>query len=196
VEEYTMNRPRKARKLPTFLTEAELRQFYTVFNMKDPIDLRNFAIVRLMADAGLRISEALHLRVVDVDLESGRLFVLEGKGKVDRYVYLGKDDCVLLKRVLKQKRDSSKYLFTTATGNPLHPSYFRSAIKRYNEDAAVNKNVHPHTFRHTFATHLYKKTKDIRLVQVALAHSDLSTTMIYTHVEDDRLEAAMKALRD
>jgi site-specific recombinase XerD len=190
-----MKRTKKARKLPTYLTEAELLQFYSIFDMKDPIEFRNFVIVRLMADTGLRISEALHLRTNDINLETGRLFVCEGKGRVDRYVFLGEDDCALVRRVLKAKKDSSEYLFTTESAKPLHPSYFRSAIKRYNDQAAIAKNVHPHTFRHTFATHLYKKTKDIRLVQTALAHSDLSTTMIYTHVEDDRLEAAMKSLR-
>lgn len=190
-----MEHIRRTRKLPTYLTEAELLQFYSIFNLKNPIEFRNFVIIRLMADAGLRISEALHLRTNDIDLESGRLLVCEGKGKVDRFVFLGAEDCAFVSQVLKAKKNSSKYIFTTESSKPLHPSYFRSAIKRYNDHASITKNVHPHTFRHTFATHLYKKTKDIRLVQTALAHSNLSTTMIYTHVEDERLEAAMKSLR-
>ena len=86
-------------------------------------------------------------------------------------------------------------LFTTLEGKLLSDRYLRVMVKRYGTKAGVLKDVHPHTLRHTFATDLYRETKNIRLVQKALGHADLSTTMIYTHIVDDELEDALKTFR-
>jgi integrase/recombinase XerD len=99
-----------------------------------------------------------------------------------------------LRRWRAQRPQSANgLLFTTLKGTPIHASALRAMVKRRGTKAGLrHKDVHPHMLRHTFATELYRQTKDIRLVQKALGHSDLSTTMIYTHIVDEDLEVALK----
>ena len=120
-----MNMARRPRKLPVVLTRLELEAFMSSFNTKDEIGFRNSLIVRLMSDCGLRIAEVLNVRVADLNVSDGKLLVKEGKGKVDRYVYIGQGDCDLLQRWIDEKSISSDFLFTTKTGGHIHPSYFR-----------------------------------------------------------------------
>jgi len=91
--------------------------------------------------------------------------------------------------------ENPKHLFTTRNGDPVSHRYVQKMVDNYSEKAGIDKNVHPHTLRHTFATDLYRETGKIRLVQKALGHADLSTTMIYTHIVDEELEGAMKSFR-
>ena len=93
------------------------------------------------------------------------------------------------------KKPESKLLFTTLGGKKINDRYLRAMVKRRVKKAGVTKDVHPHTLRHTFATDLYRDTKNIKLVQKALGHAALSNTMIYTHIHDEELESAMKSFR-
>ena len=148
-----------------------------------------------MLNVGLRSSEVLHISVVDLDWISNKLLVKQGKGKKDRIVWINEDDLEIIKE-WKEIKPSSPVLFTTLKGNKINDRYLRAMIKRRAKKAGITKDVHPHLLRHTFATDLLRSTKNIRLVQKALGHASLSTTMIYTHVYDEELESALKAFRN
>ncbi len=183
-------------KLPEILTKGEREKIFTETDPRTPIGLRNLCILRLMANAGLRVSEALSLEMADIEWVTGKLKVRQGKGKKDRFVWINKDDLNLLIKWREMRFGNNDLLFTTKSGGPVYDVYMRQLMKRLRKKAGINKNIHPHTLRHTFATDLYRKTKDIMLVQKALGHSDISTTMIYTHIVDDELEEAMRNLRE
>ena len=191
----------RGRKLPEFLTAEERRALLRQPNLRAPTGLRNACLLRVMVNAGLRASEALSVRLRDVNWTTGRLTVRQGKGRKDRVLWLAEEDLAMLGR-WRERREALELsdkgptrLFTTLGGGPILDRYLRAMVARVAAKAGIEKRVHPHTLRHTFATDLYRETKNIRLVQKALGHSDLSTTMIYTHVVDDELEDALKNFR-
>jgi integrase/recombinase XerD len=182
------------RTLPEVLSPDERAALLKQPNKRAPTGLRNLCLIQLMLNVGLRASEALNLQPGHIDCNSGKLTVKQGKGRKDRILWLGENDLALIRR-WKEKRPESKWLFPTLAGNQLDARYLRQMVKRLAGKAGIGKDVHPHMLRHTFATDLYKETKNIRLVQKALGHADLSTTMIYTHIVDEELEDALKSLR-
>jgi len=143
--------------------------------------------------------QAVALAWKDVDLNSGKLMVRQGKGAKDRTLWLGEEDLVLLRhwreRQAKDVTGDRTAIFTTLAGRPVSVRYVQAMVKRYAARAGITKGVHPHTLRHSFATDLYRETKDIRLTQKALGHANLATTQIYTHLVDEDLEAALKSFR-
>ncbi|MFW5987932.1 MAG: tyrosine-type recombinase/integrase [bacterium] len=215
---------KRKRKIPEILDIDEQKKLLNVFNIRYPTALRNKAMVRLMLTAGLRLSEAINLRWDNINFRAGKLKVEEGKGRKDRQLWLGENTLNLLgewrerqSKVLEEKgqENNENLVFTTLAGNKLNQVNVRKMVYRYAEKAGVQeevtkhyrdkeghnlqetykeKKVTPHTLRHTFATDLYRDTKDIRQVQKALGHSDLSTTMIYTHLVDEDLQRDMEAL--
>lgn len=182
------------KRLPETLNESEIRTLLSQPNKRARTGLRDLVMIRLMLNAGLRASEALSLTVRDLDWRSGKLTVKRGKGDKDRIVWLNEDDLEIL-RAWREKKPESRLLFTTLNGQKINDRYLRAMVKRRAKKAGITKDVHPHTFRHTFATDLYRDTKNIRLVQKALGHAALSNTMIYTHIYDEELESAMKSFR-
>lgn len=184
----------RPKRLPEVLTDNEQVRLLEQPNPKCKTGLRNLCMIRIMLNIGLRASEVIFLKVKDVEWMSGKVCVRQGKGNKDRVLWLGEDDLNLL-RQWREVKPESEYLFTTLQGNTLNDRYLRAMVKRLGEQAGICKDVHPHMCRHTFATDLYRETKDIRLVQKALGHSDLSTTMIYTHIVDEELEEALKSFR-
>jgi len=188
----------KAKRIPEVLTGDEVKALLAQPNPCYPTGLRNLCLMRVMLDAGLRASEVLKLTVFDIDWRSGKLKVVEGKGKKDRILWVN-EDCLVLLQQWREKRpagdNKTNLLFTTLDGTSIDDRYLRRMVKRYGEKAAIAKDVHPHMLRHTFATDLYSQTKNIRMVQKALGHSDLATTMIYTHIVDDEMEAAMRGFK-
>ena len=185
---------RKARRLPEILTGEEQTRLLEQPNPECKTGLRNLCMIRIMLNIGLRASEVIFLKVKHIDWMSGKVYVRQGKGNKDRVLWLGEEDLELL-RQWREVKPESEYLFTTLKGDTLNDRYLRAMVKRLGEQAGISKDVHPHMLRHTFATDLYRETKDIRLVQKALGHSDLSTTMIYTHIVDEELEQALKFFR-
>jgi len=188
------------KKLPEFLSKDEQYALLEQPNMRYPTGERNHLIMRLMLNAGFRLSEATNLKWIHIDLMSGKVMVREGKGAKDRTLWLSEKDLMYLKkwkeRQIEATSKNPEYVFTTLKGKRLNNRYVRDMVYRYTEKAGIKKNVSPHTLRHTFATDLYKESKhNIRLVQKALGHSDLSTTQIYTHLEDEELEDALKNFR-
>jgi len=188
-----------AKRIPEVLTEEEQRALLAQPNRRYPTGERNHLMLRLMLDTGLRLSEAIHLRWRDLDLMTGKLHVKQGKGAKDRILWIGEEDLELLRkwreRQAKVVGKTPEYVFTTLDGKPLQPRYVQAMVARYAKRAGIQKRVHPHTLRHTFATDLLKAVKNVRLVQKALGHANLSTTQIYTHIVDEELEAALKSFR-
>lgn len=183
----------RPRRLPTVLTPAEAVALLRVANPRYRTGHRDRCLMQLMLHAGLRAAEVLALTVYDLDWLSGQLTVRQGKGKKDRILWLNEPVLDDLRRWrARRPAQAQGLLFTTLKGTPIHASALRAMVKRRSGKAGLTKDVHPHLLRHTFATELYRQTKDIRLVQKALGHSDLSTTMIYTHIVDEDLAAALK----
>jgi len=183
------------KKLPDPLTPDERAALLRVPNRRYLSGLRNLVMMRIMLDAGLRCAEVLALRVAHVDLNTGKLFVREGKGKKDRALWLNPDTIELLREWRERREHQSELYFTTRDGGPINSRYLRAMMERYSERAGLNRHCSPHTLRHTFATDIYKQTRNLELVRRMLGHRFLSTTAIYLHVADPEVEEAMKSFR-
>lgn len=188
------NNNRKPFRIPVSLTAEEQQMLLKAPNPKCPTGLRNLCMLHLMLNLGLRASELLNLKVNDIDWMSGKLMVRQGKNKRDRTLWLNEDDLELLRK-WRAKKPESQLLFTTLKGGQISDRYLRAMVDRLAKKARIEKNVHPHTLRHSFGSDLYKQTKDLRMVQKALGHANIQTTTIYTHIIDDDLEEALKRLR-
>lgn len=185
---------RRKRRLPKTISRDEAAALLAAPNTRAPTGLRNRCILELMYRAGLRVGEALALAPRDVDLSSGTIRVLDGKGG-DGTGYF--DDSVRpwLDQWLRVRRDHARRdspLFCTLAGDPVSVRYIEAMVKRMAKRAGVTSTVTPHVLRHTFATELLDEGANIRQVQEALRHSDVSTTMIYTHVLDTQLRSLIR----
>jgi len=188
----------RAKKLPVFLTVEEQKRLLMQPNLRYPTGERNYLLMKVMLAIGLRLNEALSLRWKDVDLLSGQVMVRFGKGSKDRALWFSEDLIELLRHWKKRqiKRvGSCELVFTTLHGTKLFQAYAREMVYRYRRKAGIEKHISPHTLRHSFATDLYRKTHNIRLVQKALGHANIQSTTIYTHLVDEDLEKALKNLR-
>ena len=189
----------RRKHLPVTLSEAEQVALLAQPNSRYPTGERNFLLLRLMLDTGVRLAEAAALRWVHVELATGKIMVIEGKGAKDRALWVSGELLARLQawreRQLSGCGEAPLHVFTTLGGKPLQHRYIQAMVQRYSQRAGISKRVSPHALRHTFATDLYRESKNIRLVQKALGHADLSTTMIYTHVYDAEVECALKRLR-
>jgi len=183
------------RRLPDTLNNQERAALLSQPNKKARTGLRDLAMIRLMLNAGLRSSEVLNILVEDIDWISGKLIIRHGKENKDRIMWLNEDDLEIIKE-WKEIKPSSPILFTTLKRKKINDRYLRAMVKRRAKRTDITKDVHPHLLRHTFATDLLRSTKNIRLVQKALGHASLSSTMIYTHVYDEELEVALKSFRN
>ena len=181
------------------LTPEEQAALLAQPNPRYPTGERNRLMLSLMLNTGLRLSEATGLQWRDLDLNTGRLFVRQGKGAKDRTLWIGEEDIDSLGGWKQRQADEigkeCLHVFTTLRGDAVSNRYVQQIVKRYSEKARIRKNVHPHCLRHSFASDLLRKSHNIRLVQKALGHADLSTTMLYTHVYDEEVEAAMRVFR-
>jgi len=197
----------RPKKLPTILNESEIQALTAQANPRYVTGHRNRVMLQLMLSIGLRLAEVVGLRWDDVDFLSEILMVREGKGMKDRTLFIkdnnwrGVDDKTALQewkqRQTKELGELPEHVFTTMSkgsrGNQLSDRYVQAMIRRYSSRAGITKKISPHTLRHTFATGLYKHTKDIIVVQQALGHSDLSTTMVYVHLASSDLEQALSS---
>lgn len=195
---------RKGFKIPEVLTENEQTALLAQPNPRYLTGQRNQLMLKLMLDTGLRLSEATALRWKDIDLDGAdpdgtTLMVRQGKGRKDRKLWIGAADVEILRRWKARQAEeidrAVDHIFTTLQGKPVSGRYVQQMVKRYAARAGIDKHIHPHTLRHSFATDLYRDTTNIRLTQKALGHSNLATTQIYTHIVDEELEGAMKSFR-
>jgi integrase/recombinase XerD len=186
--------PRLGRALPKSLTEDDVVALLQAPDIDTALGLRDRAMLELMYATGLRVSELVRLAGVQVNPRQGVLRVT-GKGSKDRLVPLGEEASDWLDRYLKASRPvllgsrSTPFLFVTARAAPMTRQAFWYLIKRYAVVAGIGKPLSPHTLRHAFATHLLNHGADLRVVQMLLGHSNISTTQIYTHVARARLKA-------
>lgn len=186
------------KKIPDILTAEEQERLLDQFNLRYITPHRNKVMIKLLLNSGLRLAEMTDLKWKHINLISGQIKVVEGKGSKDRMVYV--DDSMLEDLKVWRERQlegwgETEYVFTTRTLNQLDGKAVRKMIKIYTEKAGIDKSITTHSLRHTFASDLLRDSKNIRIVQKALGHSDISTTQIYTHIVDDELEDAMKTLR-
>lgn len=183
----------RPKRLPKVLTADEQRALVAQPNPRYLSGLRNRCMIRVMLEAGLRAGEIIALRPEHLDMRTCRLFVREGKGAKDRVLWVT-DVLRDLIGTWLERRPESEWLFPTRGGGQINTRYLRTMVKHYAVKAGIPEaeRVTPHVLRHTFATDLLRETKNIRLVQKALGHSDVSTTMIYTHVFDEELEEALR----
>ncbi len=191
----TMNleSPKVWSRLPQTLSLREVETLLGKPDREDSLGLRDRAALELLYATGVRVSELIHLKMADINLEVGYLRCL-GKGKKERIVPLGSHAREALKSYLDKGRErlvrekDTKELFVNRFGNPLSRQGFWKMLKKYVKWAGFEKRVTPHILRHSFATHLLERGADLRSVQEMLGHSDISTTQIYTHVDRGRLK--------
>ena len=188
-----LDRPKLPRALPKTLTEADVERLLASADPAEPLGLRDRAMLETLYATGLRVSELVGLKLTAVNLNDGVLRVT-GKGNKDRLVPLGEEAVHWLKRYMTDARprllekNLSDAVFVTARGGAMTRQAFWYLIKRRARAAAVASPLSPHTLRHAFATHLLNHGADLRVVQMLLGHSDISTTQIYTHVARERLK--------
>ena len=182
--------PNKGVYLPRFLNSSEIDMLLSAPDLTTENGLRDRAVLELMYACGLRVSEVVHLKVADIDLDSGILTTM-GKGSKTRRVPVGTSAVEWVKSYLavrrKQENLDIENLFILESGRPLTRQLIHSFIKTYAAKCGFD-GVSPHTLRHSFATHLVQNNADIRSVQQMLGHADISTTQIYTHITSTQLK--------
>ena len=185
--------PRLGRPLPKTLTEAEVESLLQAPDTSTSMGMRDRTMLEVIYATGLRVSELVGLRLDQLNLRQGVVRVI-GKGNKERLVPLGEEAVDWLNRYLRDvrpgffKASPDATLFPSNRGTPLTRQAFWYGIKRYAIKAGVTKALSPHVMRHAFATHLLNHGADLRVVQMLLGHSDISTTQIYTHVAKERLK--------
>ena len=183
--------------LPDILTDEEAKRIIEIPNKRYYTGLRNKAMITLMLNTGLRVSEVTDLKTNSIDLNKRSLKVVNGKGGKDRNLIIPDKTAELLKQWTKKRTEGTgHYLFNTKEGKQLSREYIFMMIKRYTTRAGIDKNIYPHSLRHTFATSFYKQTKDIETLRKLLGHSDISTTQIYVTLANIDVENAMNNFRE
>ncbi|MCG6899942.1 MAG: site-specific tyrosine recombinase XerD [Gammaproteobacteria bacterium] len=185
--------PRIGRPLPDTLSESEVEALLDAPDESDTLGLRDRAMFELLYACGLRVSELVTMTIDQASLTQG-VVRLVGKGSKERLVPMGEEAVDWLQRYLEDSRpdlaagSAAKQLFITRRGQGMTRQAFWYRIRHYALMSGINKPLSPHTLRHAFATHLLNHGADLRVVQMLLGHSDLSTTQIYTHVARERLK--------
>jgi len=185
--------PKLGKPLPKTLSEADVEALLAAPQLDQPVELRDKAMLEVLYACGLRVSELVGLSTYDVNLRQG-VIRLMGKGSKERLVPLGEEAISWLLQYTREARPlllrdaDSDVLFPSSRGTQMTRQTFWHRIKHYVVIAGIKGDVSPHTLRHAFATHLLNHGADLRVVQLLLGHSDLSTTQIYTHVAKHRLQ--------
>jgi integrase/recombinase XerD len=185
--------PKIGRALPQSLTEDEVDALLAAPNVAEPLGHRDRAMLEVLYATGVRVSELINLRMSQINLNQGVLRII-GKGDRERLIPLGDEAQDWLREFIEGPRveilleRQTDYLFPTRRGDRMTRQAFWHIIKRYAKKAGVAKKLSPHTVRHAFATHLLNNGADLRVVQLLLGHSDVSTTQIYTHVARERMK--------
>jgi integrase/recombinase XerD len=185
--------PKVGRPLPKALSEDEVESLLDAPDTDDALGHRDRTMLEVLYATGLRVTELVNLRLNQINLNQGVMRVV-GKGDRERLIPLGEESMDWIERFLRGPRTEilldrqSDFLFPTRRGDHMTRQAFWHLIKRYAAKASVDKKLSPHTLRHAFATHLLNHGADLRVVQMLLGHSDLSTTQIYTHVARERLK--------
>jgi integrase/recombinase XerD len=188
--------PKLSKSLPDVLSHEEIESILNQPETNKPLGIRDRALLETMYASGLRVSELITLRQNDVDFQNGIVRVF-GKGSKERLIPIGR--CALqwignyqkeVRRLLgeKSKGKSRDVVFLNVRGGPLSRMAIWNIVREYTLKAGIKKDIHPHTFRHSFATHLLEGGADLRAVQEMLGHAVIATTQIYTHVDREYLK--------
>jgi integrase/recombinase XerD len=186
--------PRIERYLPVTLNELQVEQFLEKIDTKAVHGLRDRAMIELLYASGLRISELANARLENFNFDE-RMVRVTGKGNKTRLVPVGRKACEALAAYLSTERPkmvkprTSSEIFLSERGTKLTTARIWQIVKKHAKRAGLEKNVYPHLLRHSFATHLLSNGADLRIIQEMLGHADISTTQVYTHVDQQRLKA-------
>ena len=184
--------PRIRKRLPKDLSLRDVEKLLDQPDTRLPAGLRDRALIELLYATGMRVSELVAVKVSDLDLVKGHI-TCTGKGNKERLIPVGREACKWLRRYQSEARPSlqsteSNWLFFNVRGGKLSRVGFWKLLKKYARLAGLSPNVSPHVLRHSFATHLLENDADLRVIQTLLGHESLSTTQIYTHVHNTRLQ--------
>lgn len=185
--------PKLGRPLPKSLSEGEVDRLLQAPDLEDALEFRDRTMLELLYACGLRVSELVGLSMAQLSMNQGVVRVF-GKGSKERLVPMGEEAMHLLQRYLSGARWEllrdipSDVLFPSRRGQQMTRQAFWYRIKIYAQRADIKRNLSPHTLRHAFATHLLNHGADLRVVQMLLGHSDLTTTQIYTHIAQQRMQ--------
>jgi integrase/recombinase XerD len=192
---------RKAFKIPKVLTAKEKEKLLGFFNLRYWTQKRAKFIVEFLLNTGLRLEELIELRWKDISLQTGKIHVVQGKGSKDRIIWINENTLKDLRvwKELQMEKMVQKgyepldvyYVFTSLNNNRIDQGNFRRVVYRASINS-IGRKIYPHLLRHTYATDLLRSTKNLRIVQKALGHSNISTTQIYTHIVDSEMEDALK----
>jgi integrase/recombinase XerD len=186
--------PKLGRPLPKSLTEEDVETLLLAPNIEEPLGLRDRAMLEMLYASGLRVSELVGLKLGEVSMSQGVVRIF-GKGGKERMVPMGEECMEWLQQYMNEARSEllsgrvADAVFVTRRGAAMTRQAFWYLIKRYARQAGLKTGLSPHTLRHAFATHLLNHGADLRVLQMLLGHSDLSTTQIYTHVARERLKS-------
>ena len=178
-----IKRPKKETKIPVVLSKKEVESLLNALTVP-----KSKLMISLIYACGFRVSELANLKINDLDFNEKKGFVRRGKGKKDRVFNIPEFIHEQIKEQAEnQRKDNQEFLFTGPKGR-ISIRNIEKIVKKASERAGINKEVHPHTLRHSFATHLLEDGLDIRYIQALLGHSDLNTTQIYTHISPEELK--------
>ena len=182
--------PKLEKKLPKFLFYEDIEKILSIPDLTTYVGVRNALILEMLYVTGIRVSELINIKISDIDFTNCKIKIL-GKGNKERLVMYGNRCKLLLDKYLEIRKnflkDNNEYLFLGVKGKKINDRVIRSIINELSVKAGINLKISPHTFRHTFATHMLNEGADLRSVQELLGHENLSTTTIYTHVTNERL---------
>lgn len=190
----SVDNPKLPRALPKLLTESDVENLLAAPVLDDPVGLRDRTMLEVLYACGLRVTELVSLTMSQVNLRQNVVRVM-GKGSKERLVPMGEEAAVWLQRYLREARPvllhncPDEIVFPSVRAQPMTRQTFWHRIKHWAQVAGIEKPLSPHTLRHAFATHLLNHGADLRVVQLLLGHSDLSTTQIYTHVARVRMKS-------
>lgn len=178
-----MTDQQKEEKLPVVLTVDELDRILNMLNPTTPIRLRNLCMLRILANTGLKPTELVLIQARDINWMSGQLMARDTQGNYDRTLWLGEYDLDLIRkwRVARPPATCEEF-FTTMHGTPVNSRYLRQIVARLAKRAGITKRISTHTLRHTFAADLYRKTKNLRLVQKALGFKTVEPAKVYERI--------------
>ncbi len=189
--------PRRVRKLPQVLSFEEIEEIENTMDVSKPEHFRDKAIIETLYSCGLRVSELVNLKLSNLRFKDNIIFV-HGKGNKQRIVPIGRYAIKLINLYIKDirvhlhiQKGHEDYVFLNRRGKQLTRVYVFSMIKQAAEKAGIQKTISPHTFRHSFATHLLEGGADLRAIQMMLGHESITTTEIYTHIDRQYLEDAI-----
>lgn len=191
--------PKSSRKIPEVLSFNEVSLILDIIETQTNLGVRDRAMLETLYASGLRVSELINVKERDILFEEGIIRVF-GKGSKERIVPIGSSALLFIRQYLsevrfqlKNPKRNSEELFLNSRGGKLSRMGVWKIIDKYVKMTNIEKNVHPHTFRHSFATHLLEGGADLRAVQEMLGHSDISTTQIYTHIDNQYLKEIHKS---